>query len=150
MDKTDNMSNTNGNGNISVEVLAERIANVSKRLDEQVTTQKAAVDAALVASQTAINVALATQEKTVNAAFAASEKAITKAEEAQKEYNKAIGILQNDVVSLKESRSQTRGTGGGMRDMGGWIFGGLMLIATLATFLYEVFHVVAPVAVRGH
>jgi hypothetical protein len=146
-------NNTNGT-DISVEVLAERIGNVSKRLDEQVTTQKAAVDAALVASQTAISVALATQEKTVNAAFAASEKAITKAEEAQKEYNKAIGTLQNDVVSLKESRSQNRGNSGGMRDMYGWIFGGIMFLATIGTLLYTIFHVaapvVAPIVTRGH
>ena len=99
-----------GNGNSSsVEVLAERIANLSKKVDEQAASQKAAVDAALLTSDRAITVALATQEKTVNAAFAASEKAITKAEESQKEYNKTIGILQQDVVGLKESRSQTVG-----------------------------------------
>ena len=117
----------NGDSNI-VEVLAERIANLSKKVDEQAMTQKAAVDAALITSQTAITVALATQEKTVSAAFAASEKAITKAEESQKEYNKTIGILQNDVVSLKESRSQSSGTSGGLRDMYGWIFGGVMAL----------------------
>jgi two-component sensor histidine kinase len=101
------MTPTNGTSN--VEVLAERIANLSKKVDEQAASQKAAVDAALLTSDRAITVALATQEKTVNAAFAASEKAITKAEESQKEYNKTIGILQNDVVGLKESRSQNVG-----------------------------------------
>ena len=90
-----------------------------KKLDEQSAAQKAAVDAALIASQTAISVALATQERTVGAAFAASEKAIAKAEEAQKEYNRAIGTLQNDVVSLKESRSQSTGNSGGMKDVYG-------------------------------
>lgn len=121
----------------SVEVLAERIANLSKKVDEQAASQKAAVDAALITSQTAITVALATQEKTVGAAFAASEKAITKAEESQKEYNRTIGVLQNDVVSLKESRSQSSGTSGGMRDMWGWIFGGVMALLTLYLALHR-------------
>ena len=105
------MAHTNGttNGttppNASVDVLTERITNVSKRLDEQV-----------IASQTAITVALATQEKAVNAAFlasekalqsalSASEKAIGKSEASQNEVNKVIAELQKDVISLRESRS---------------------------------------------
>ncbi len=98
MDKSPN----NCNGKDSVEVLAERIANLSKKVEEQAASQKAAVDAAL----TAIQVAKLDQERTVTVAFAASEKANTKTEEAQKESNRTINILQNDVVSLKESRSQ--------------------------------------------
>lgn len=96
---------TVSNPNASVEVLTERITNVSKRLDEQV-----------IASQTAITVALATQEKAVNAAFlasekalqsalSASEKAIGKSEASQSEVNKVIAELQKDVISLRESRS---------------------------------------------
>ena len=119
----------NNGSNTSVEVLAERIANLSKKVDELAVTNKAAVDAALIASQTAITVALATQEKTVNAAFAASEKAIAKAEESQREYNKTIGTLQTDVVGLKESRSQSSGNSGGMRDVWGWVVAALMVIA---------------------
>lgn len=102
------INSTNGNGtnpSSSVEVLTERITNVSKRLDEQV-----------IASQTAITVALATQEKAVNAAFlasekalqsalSASEKAIGKSEASQNEVNKVIAELQKDVISLRESRS---------------------------------------------
>jgi hypothetical protein len=102
------MTRNNGNGytpTASVEVLTERITNVSKRLDEQV-----------IASQTAITVALATQEKAVNAAFlasekalqsalSASEKAISKSEISQGEVNKIISGLQTDVISLRESRS---------------------------------------------
>jgi hypothetical protein len=110
----------NNLNHVSVEVLAERIGNVSKKLDEQAATQKSAVDAALIASQTAIAAALATQEKAVNAAFLASEKALTaalsasekaisKAEAAQSEVNKIIAGLQNDVISLRESRSQGAG-----------------------------------------
>ena len=98
-------NNSNGNPYASVEVLTERITNVSKRLDEQV-----------IASQTAITVALATQEKAVNAAFlasekalqsalSASEKAIGKSEASQNEVNKIIAGLQADVISLRESRS---------------------------------------------
>jgi FKBP-type peptidyl-prolyl cis-trans isomerase len=135
---------SNGNGVIvGVEVLAERIGNVSKRLDEQVTAQKAAVDAALVASNQAISAALATQEKAVTAAFLASEKALTaalsasekaisKSEAAQSEVNKIIAGLQSDVISLRESRSQSSGSGTGMRDMWGWVFGAIMAIITVA------------------
>jgi uncharacterized protein (DUF39 family) len=119
---------TNGNGcNASLEVLAERIANVSKKLDEQIALSKTSVDAAL----TAINVAKSDQERTVTVAFAANEKATTKIEESLKESNRAISILQNDVVSLKESRSQSTGNSGGQRDMYGWLFGGVMFILTL-------------------
>lgn len=135
------MRNGNGNG-ISVEVLAERIGNISKKLDEQAVTQKAAIDAALIASQTAISVAAALQEKTVNAAFAASEKAINKAEETQKEYNKTIGALQTDVVRLKEVIAQRSGVGNGMRDMYGWIFGGVMAGLTVAGLVFAAFRFV--------
>src|ERR1017187_8822185 len=87
------------------EVLQERISNVAKRLDEQIVLSKTSVEAALVA----INVAKSDQERTVTVAFAAAEKANAKTEESQKESNRAISILQNDVVSLKESRSQNVG-----------------------------------------
>lgn len=89
----------------SVEVLAERITNLSNRVNEQVVISKNAVDAAL----TAISVAKLDQERTVSVAFSAAEKANAKTEESQKESNRAIGVLQNDVVSLKESRSQNVG-----------------------------------------
>jgi chromosome segregation ATPase len=135
------MADQNGNGiNIGLEVLAERIANLAKKLDEQAASQKEAVDAALITSQTAITVALATQEKTVNAAFAASEKAISKAEESQKEYNKAIGALQNDVVSLKESRSQSSGNSGGIQAMYGYIFGFVVAAAAIAGVVFTALH----------
>ena len=97
---------TPSNGsNSNVEVLAERIANLSRRVDEQVVISKTSVDAAL----TAISVAKLDQERTVSVAFSAAEKANAKTEESQKESNRAIGVLQNDVVSLKESRSQNVG-----------------------------------------
>ena len=95
---------SNGNSSL-VEVLAERIANLSRRVDEQVVISKTSVDAAL----TAISVAKLDQERTVSVAFSAAEKANAKTEESQKESNRAIGVLQNDVVSLKESRSQNVG-----------------------------------------
>jgi hypothetical protein len=90
---------------LQVAVLAERVANVVKRLDEQIALSKTGVDTAL----TAINVAKSDQERTVTVAFSAAEKANAKTEESQKESNRAISILQNDVVSLKESRSQNVG-----------------------------------------
>jgi predicted nucleic acid-binding protein len=151
--------NTNGNNNIviGVEVLAERINNVSKKLDEQAATQKQAVDAAMTASQTAISAALATQEKAVNAAFLASEKALTaalsasekaisKSEAAQSEVNKIIAELQKDVISLRESRSQ--GSGKDIAKSGDQKQSNFNLnlaiiiafnIATLAAVLWQVF-----------
>jgi len=90
---------------ISIDVLTERVDNLSKKVGEQALTQKAAVEAAL----TAIGVAKVDNERTVSVAFAASQSAINKTEESQKESNRAIGTLQNDVVSLKESRSQNVG-----------------------------------------
>jgi hypothetical protein len=90
---------------VTPEVLQERISNVAKRLDEQIVLSKTSVEAALVA----INVAKSDQERTVTVAFAAAEKANAKTEESQKESNRAISVLQNDVVSLKESRSQNVG-----------------------------------------
>jgi hypothetical protein len=90
------------NGNSKIDVLAERIANVSKKLDEQVAISKTSVDAAL----TAISVAKLDQERTVSVAFAASQSAINKTEESQKESNRAISVLQNDVVRLKEMQAQ--------------------------------------------
>jgi hypothetical protein len=99
------MANRNGNG-LSVDVLAERIANLSKKVDEQA-----------VFAQTAITVALANQEKTTQVAFAASEKANSKSENNQSEINKVmsgdieqvalnVSELTKDVISLRESRSQ--------------------------------------------
>jgi Fe-S cluster assembly scaffold protein SufB len=130
-----------GNGKTaSVEVLAERITNLSKKLDEQGVTQKEAVAAALLTSQTAISVALATQEKAVNAAFASTEKAINKAEETQKEYNKTIVNTASDVVRLKESQAQSSGNGLGIREMGGWILSAVMFLLGLAALILKSLH----------
>lgn len=98
------MTTTNGKSS-NVEVLAERIANLSKKVDEQVAINKTAVEAAL----TAISVAKVDQERTVSVAFAASQSAINKTEESQKESNRSIGLLQNDVVRLKEVAAQNVG-----------------------------------------
>jgi hypothetical protein len=121
---------TNG---IAVEVLAERIANLSKKVDEQVAISKTSVDAAL----TAISVAKLDQERTVSVAFSASQSAINKTEESQKESNRAISTLQNDVVRLKESQAQSSGNGIGLREMLGWVVAGLMLIATIFMALHK-------------
>jgi hypothetical protein len=121
----------------NVEVLAERIANISKRLDDQVALSKTAVDAAL----TAIQVAKLDQERTVTVAFAASERANTKTEESQKESNRAIGVLQNDVVSLKESRSQGSGKDSaktGDKQQFNWAIG--LLVPTVLALLAMLYH----------
>ena len=124
----------NGNGGVtSVEVLCERVANLSKKLDEQIALSKTSVDAAL----TAIQVAKSDQERTVTVAFASQQLALSKTEQSQKESNQNIGILQNDVVRLKEAQAQSSGTGRGMRDMYGWIFGGLMGLLTLFTMFHR-------------
>jgi preprotein translocase subunit SecF len=109
----------------NVDVLAERIANLSARVAEQAVTQ-----------QTAISAALASNEKAVNAAFAASEKAISKTEQSQKESNQTISLLQNDVVRLKESQAGSSGSGKGMREMYGWAVAAAMFLVTL----YVAFH----------
>jgi hypothetical protein len=126
------MANGNGNGNVSAEVLAERIANVSKKLDEQVAISKTSVDAAL----TAISVAKLDQERTVSVAFAASQSAINKTEDSQKESRRDIGIMQNDITRLKEVQAQSSGSGKGMRDMYGWAFGVVMFLL----YAYQMFH----------
>jgi hypothetical protein len=120
----------NGNSS-SVEVLAERIANLSKRVDEQVVISKTSVDSAL----TAISVAKVDQERTVSVAFNASQLAISKTEVAQQESNRAIAALTNDVTRLKENQAQSSGSGKGMRDMYGWIFGALMFLVAAASYL---------------
>jgi hypothetical protein len=122
----------NGNSN-NVEVLAERIANLSKKVDEQVAISKTSVDAAL----TAISVAKLDQERTVSVAFSASQSAINKTEESQKESNRAISTLQNDVVRLKESQAQSSGNGLGMREVFSWVVAALMLAATVFMALHK-------------
>src|ERR1035438_9401440 len=138
-----NGTNGTNNSSASVEVLTERITNVSKRLDEQV-----------IASQTAITVALATQEKAVNAAFlasekalqsalSASEKAIGKSEASQSEVNKVIAELQKDVISLRESRSLGSGKDSAKsvdKAQSNWVVGlGFTTAIAFLTALYEMF-----------
>src|ERR1035437_189689 len=126
------MAEPNGNGIvIGVEVLSERIANIAKRLDEQIALSKTSVDAAL----TAIQVAKLDQERTVTVAFAASEKAITKTEASQKESNQKIGALEVEVVRLAVTQAQSSGKSdgksGGLKDMYGYIFGFVMALIAL-------------------
>lgn len=121
------MAETQNGVVVGIEVLAERIANLSKKLDEQIALSKTSVDAAL----TAIQVAKSDQERTVTVAFAASQSAITKTEQSQKESNQNIGILQNDVVRLKESQAQSSGNTGGMKEMYGYIFAVIMVIVDI-------------------
>jgi wobble nucleotide-excising tRNase len=121
----------NGNG-ISVDVLAERIANISTKLNEQIALSKTAVDAAL----TAIQVAKSDQERTVTVAFAASQSAINKTEQSQKESNQNIGVLQNDVTRIKEALAHSSGTSGGVKESWGYIFGAVMaIVAIISLFL---------------
>jgi hypothetical protein len=122
----------NGNGSsISVDVLAERIANVAQGLRDQVAISKTSVDAAL----TAISVAKLDQERTVSVAFNASQSAIGKTEEAQKESNRLISALTNDVTRLKENQAQNSGSGKGMRDMYGWV----VAVAMFLLYAYQTF-----------
>lgn len=116
----------NGNGMVpvSVDVLAERVANVSKKLDEQIALSNTAVDKAL----TAIQVAKQDQERTVTVAFAASEKAISKTEQTQKESNQKIGTLENDVVRLTAAQAQSSG----MKEMFGYVLAVVTAIAAAA------------------
>jgi Flp pilus assembly protein TadB len=117
---------------IGIEVLAERIANISKRLDEQISLSKQGADAVLAA----IQVAKSDQERTVTVAFAASALALSKTEQSQKESNQNIGILQNDVVRLKEGQAQSSGNTGGLKDMYGYIFGIVMAVSAIAGIVF--------------
>lgn len=131
------MAEPNGNGIIvGIEVLAERVANLAKKLDEQVAMLKTANEAAL----TAISVAKSDQVQTVQTAFAASQSAIAKTEASQKESNTAIGVLQNDVVRLKTDQAHSSGTTGGMKDMYGYVFGAVMAIIALGTMWVTAIH----------
>ena len=94
---------------VGIEVLAERIVNVQKRLDEQVIASQTAITVALATQEKAVNAAFLASEKALTAALSASEKAISKSEAAQSEVNKVIAELQKDVISLRESRSQGAG-----------------------------------------
>jgi hypothetical protein len=117
---------------ISLEVLAERIANVAQGLRDQVAISKTSVDAAL----TAIGVAKLDQERTVSVAFSASQAAILKTEAAQKESNLAIAALTNDVTRLKENQALSSGSGKGMREMYGWIMAALIFLFAI----YQAYH----------
>jgi hypothetical protein len=119
-------------GEITLEVLAERVNNVSKKLDEQVALSKASAESVL----TAISVAKVDQERTVTVAFAASSTAIGKTEDSQKESSRTIGVMQNDITRLKESQASSSGSGIGMREMAGWVFGALMFLVNC----YLAFH----------
>jgi wobble nucleotide-excising tRNase len=126
----------NGNGNgviVGIEVLAERIANLSKKLDEQLVVLKLANDAAL----TAISVAKSDQVQTVNVAFAASQSAISKTEQSQKESNQKIGALENEVVRLAVTQANQAGKSGGMEKMYGWIIAAIMAIVAVYLALYK-------------
>jgi Flp pilus assembly protein TadB len=127
------MAEQNGNGiNIGLEVLAERIANLSKKLDEQLVVLKVANDAAL----TAISVAKTDQERTVTVAFASSQLAISKTEQSQKESNQKIGALENEVVRLAVTQAQTSGKSRGVQDMYGYIFGFVVAITAIASVVF--------------
>lgn len=99
------------------------------------------------AQEKAVKDALAAQEKAVTAALAASEKAVSVAEtNAEKwrananEWRAAMTDRELKFVSsteyelLKERMDKQEGSSKGMRDLWGWIFGGVMLAVALAGF----------------
>jgi hypothetical protein len=108
-------------------VLKERIRCLETSLNERAISQKLALDAALLE-----------KEKSVNAAFAASEKAISKAEDSQRDYNKTIVELQKDIVSLKESRSQSGGKEQQTTHVWAYIFGAGGFISAISAIFWRV------------
>jgi septal ring factor EnvC (AmiA/AmiB activator) len=78
-------------------------------VDARFDAVEKATNIALVSAKAAVDSALVEKDKSVTSAFAASEKAIQKSEESQRDYNRTIVELQKDIVSLKESRSQSGG-----------------------------------------
>jgi hypothetical protein len=107
-------------------VLEERIRCLESNLNERAISQKLALDAALLE-----------KEKSVNAAFAASEKAISKSENSQRDYNNTIVELQKDIVSLKESRSQSGGKEQQTGHIWGYIVGAGGLLSAIASLAWR-------------
>jgi hypothetical protein len=102
------------------------------------------------ASDKAVLSALAAQEKAVNAALAAAEKAVAVAERNAEEWRKGANewrgsmtdreanfAKKTEMDALKERLDRSEGSGTGMRDMYGWIFGAVMLLLAVAGFVFK-------------
>ena len=129
------------------------------RVNEQIALRAEFMDKLSVAEQRRIDAIRAVD---VNAVSVASERASAQAAvlanqvSASAETLRALvattasaqrqqlSILTNQITEriaiLERNQYEKSGTGAGMRDMWGWIFGGLIGVVGIATTLYNVFH----------
>lgn len=128
-----------------LEHLRELIAANDKRYVEMFNSADKAVSTAFVSSEKRIRDALDAVEKN----FVASEKAVKLAEENAERWREDAAAerrrvtdrerdlaTKTEVSALKERLDRGEGGGQGKRDMYGWIFGAIMLILTVASFLH--------------
>ena len=92
-----------------------------------VANERATAQAAVLANQVALSA------ETLRALVAST--ASTQATQL----NQLTAQLIDRISLLEKSQYENKGTGTGMRDMYGWIFGGAMGLISFATFLYLIF-----------
>lgn len=122
-------------------------ANDARYVDKFDSSEKA-VATAFASSEKAIRDTLAAVEKSTAAAFVAAEKAVKLAEENAERWREDAAAerrrvtererdlaTKTEVSSLKERLDRGEGSSGGMRDMYGWVFGAVIVILAVATFL---------------
>ena len=93
-----------------------------------VANERATAQAAVLANQ------VAASAETLRALVAA-----TAATQAQ-QLGQLTAQLTDRLTALEKAQYENKGTGTGMRDMYGWIFGGLMALATLGSIVFAVLH----------
>jgi len=93
-----------------------------------VANERATAQAAVLANQ------VAASAETLRALVAA-----TAATQAQ-QLGQLTAQLTDRLTALEKAQYENKGSSGGMRDMYGWIFGGIMALATIASIIYAIAH----------
>lgn len=119
--------------NIRSDYESKLIAAEAKRID---AIRAVDVNAVMIASQKAEAVAavLANQVNT-SAETLRSLVATTASVNAQQLANLTTNLTDR-ISSLEKSQYEISGKGGGMKDMGAWIFAGFMALVTIANIIY--------------
>lgn len=94
----------------------------------KVASQKADATATVLASQ--VDKSAETLRQLVAATAAASSTQIAQ----------QLAQVTERIGTLERVQSESRGTGKGMQDMGGWIFGGVMTVLGVAAAIYAALH----------
>jgi hypothetical protein len=129
----------------------ELFASSEKAVATAFVASEKATAAAFSASEKAIRDALAAVEKSTNAAFVAAEKAVALAEANAERWREDAKLwratvtqreselaTKSEVSSIKERMDRGEGSGRGMRELIGWIFGGIMALVAIGGFIYEI------------